>query len=569
VSPVLRQGLVPITVGVTGHRDIPKEDEPLLNAALLGQLQRIATDHPHSPLLFLSGLAEGADRLAARCALNAGWQLGAVLPLPQDQYETDFDSEQSIAEFRDLLAQAAWVRVVSKPSDHTRPACYSALGHWLSRYALLLVAFWDGKTNGLAGGSAETVNEFLEGIARDDVSLPETGPVIQIATRRLRDMQMPLEVGKVIIHAPRPAGLSSEGETDRWATVMRRMDDFNKNANDVFQAQHNAVASTRLWLFDKAIFDEVNCPVGACNASWLHAVADRISFSTQTRRDKHLLAILILSLLAIIFQQVYGGPYSRPGLLLMAVILGVLAYGVFRHGSSQRLEERYLDYRALAEACRTQFYWKLAGIEDCAADHFLREQRDELEWIRQAVLVSELGESEANNLATASQIKNIRNWWIEDQRAWLLDAKKGSKGKADDNERLSKKWGLLAKGFVISGFLTVLALIPFHLWLASHFGDAGNWMVGVGVAVYGLLFAVGGLCKVYQEVKAFSEQANRYRRLGLSMTLARNRLDTLLAEGNLAQARCLLLNVGKTALSENSDWLLIHRARPPSVPLGG
>ena len=88
------------------------------------------------------------------------------------------------------------------------------------------------------------------------------------------------------------------------------------------------------------------------------------------------------------------------------------------------MEERYLDYRALAEACRTQFYWKLAEIQSCAADHFLREQRDELEWIRQAVLVSELG-NETFRPVSLEQLAKIRDWWVEGQRAWLLDEKNG------------------------------------------------------------------------------------------------------------------------------------------------
>jgi len=194
-------GLMPITVAVTGHRDIPKEDEQLLTVALREQLDLIASKHQHSPLVFLSGLAEGADRLAARCALDAGWSLGAVLPLCPTEYEIDFESAQSIAEFRDLMGQAAFVQVVSQPHEQVRPACYGALGRWFTRHALLLVAFWNGESNQLEGGTSETVREFLESFSRNADNLLETGPVIQIVTRRQRNLNAPIEVGKVIIHA--------------------------------------------------------------------------------------------------------------------------------------------------------------------------------------------------------------------------------------------------------------------------------------------------------------------------------------------------------------------------------
>ena len=131
VSPTPALGLVPIVVGITGHRDILVEDRSVLRGALRRELDRLALENPHSPKLLLSGLAEGADRLAAFCALEAGWQLGAVLPLPQADYETDFESAESLAEFRYLLSRAAWVKVAGAAQTQIRPTCYGALGRKL------------------------------------------------------------------------------------------------------------------------------------------------------------------------------------------------------------------------------------------------------------------------------------------------------------------------------------------------------------------------------------------------------------------------------------------------------
>ena len=49
---------------------------------------------------------------------------------------------------------------------------------------------------------------------------------------------------------------------------------------------------------------------------------------------------------------------------------------------------------------------------------------------------------------------------------------------------------------------------------------------------FGMLFASAGVCKVYLETKAFSEQANRYQRMALSMSLARSRLDKAISAGD-------------------------------------
>ena len=77
-----RKPLVPIVLAVTGHRDVREADLTALAAAVTAQLRLLSEKHPHSPCVLLSGLAEGADRLAARCALEVGWTLGVVLPLP-------------------------------------------------------------------------------------------------------------------------------------------------------------------------------------------------------------------------------------------------------------------------------------------------------------------------------------------------------------------------------------------------------------------------------------------------------------------------------------------------------
>ena len=46
-------------------------------------------------LRLVSALAEGADRIAAKAALEAGWTLEVVLPFATEEYEQDFDSPES------------------------------------------------------------------------------------------------------------------------------------------------------------------------------------------------------------------------------------------------------------------------------------------------------------------------------------------------------------------------------------------------------------------------------------------------------------------------------------------
>ena len=76
----------PIIVGVTGHRNLRPEDEPALANAVDGFFVELAALYPHSDLLVISGLAEGADRLVASRAQELGHPVIALLPMPLADY---------------------------------------------------------------------------------------------------------------------------------------------------------------------------------------------------------------------------------------------------------------------------------------------------------------------------------------------------------------------------------------------------------------------------------------------------------------------------------------------------
>lgn len=93
----------PAAIGVTGHRDLREEDLPALAQQITQALMDLAKQHAGQSLVLWTGLAEGADRLAARCAWQAGWQVGAVLALPVDEFEQDFEGPAALQDFRALL----------------------------------------------------------------------------------------------------------------------------------------------------------------------------------------------------------------------------------------------------------------------------------------------------------------------------------------------------------------------------------------------------------------------------------------------------------------------------------
>src|SRR5271165_5032845 len=75
------KGLLPLVVAVTGHRDLSPDEVPHIVQQVRALFIALNDRYPHTPILLLSSLAEGADRLVAHTALECGAELYVVLPM--------------------------------------------------------------------------------------------------------------------------------------------------------------------------------------------------------------------------------------------------------------------------------------------------------------------------------------------------------------------------------------------------------------------------------------------------------------------------------------------------------
>ena len=152
---------VPIVIGVTGHRDLRPQDMPALEREIGGVITRLRRDYTGegpdaTPLILISALAEGADRVCARVALSMGVKLIAPLPLPADEYRHDFEPglhPGASADFDELLSLAAAAPVMPftpgnsleavRTDPDKRAEQYRAVGLFIVQHCDVLVALWD------------------------------------------------------------------------------------------------------------------------------------------------------------------------------------------------------------------------------------------------------------------------------------------------------------------------------------------------------------------------------------------------------------------------------------------
>jgi hypothetical protein len=152
----------PFVFGVSGHRDLVQSDLPELRKQLQMIFERFRARYPDASFELLTPLAEGADRVAAEVALTCGIKLGVPMPMAQPEYERDFTTEESLGEFRRLLAAAGTQWEVSDDSpkqtslsdSEIRARKYAAVGEFIARESHVLILLWDGRDNQKVGGTA-------------------------------------------------------------------------------------------------------------------------------------------------------------------------------------------------------------------------------------------------------------------------------------------------------------------------------------------------------------------------------------------------------------------------------
>jgi hypothetical protein len=574
----LELGLIPIIVGITGHRDISESDSLLLETSINESLDNFQCKYPHSPKVLLSGLAEGIDQISAKSALSRGWQVHAVLALPEEEFIQTFDqqnAENSKKIFKELLSKSKWVTVAS-PSRTPSPECFVNVSNLIASKAQWLIACWDGLENDtIDGGTSYTVNLFRNGKPSILPVVPDNGPVKWITTRRLKNYK-PDPIGKILDLAPTTIKISNDSlekisdETylKTWEEILLKIDSYNKDAKILIKNNYNKLNLKRKNYLQ--IKDSIN--ESAERASWLFAIADELSQIAGNKRSSRLTLLIISSIIALALHALYAeSPIKHWIWQVMSISIAFFAYltvinlpktlrNIFpslHNLNTRKIENDYLDYRALAEACRVQYFWDIATLKLSVSDYYLREQRDETEWIRQSIRTTTQNQENNSKDTDIEIFKYILNAWIRDQKRFFIHSKKSMSYHSKKERSLSLISNTL---FIIAIVLAILSLIL--EWLDIEYFDI-EWLE----FAYTCSLIISGASKVYQETQGHAEHAKSYEKMALMMLLTEEKMNA--HQNNLTTLKEIVKEIGIAALNENSDWLRVHRERPSGPIFGG
>lgn len=417
-------GVVPFLVGVTGHRDLEDADRELLDAAVREVFVELQAANPGRPLALLTALAEGADTLVTRIALELGAHLVIVLPMAHDDYERDF-AGPARDDFLDLLYDRHVVRrvvipTVGRKADHLdakarRSLQYALAGAFIADHADALIALWDGLPSDLVGGTAQVVHYRRAGTFDVDAAIAECFTDVAAPFALHDDLLAPPHVGSVHhVVTPRrdtpkphaafarailpPNSVASSGLDDKTkggahaesvAGVDARIRELSDEAKE-FERRHgkivNAIAEDLYPTEAPPGETRSTLPRGLASLRRSFALADALAGRYQRRLNNALLwifaSIFVGGVAFALFTHEFASRGEASPLPIGTyAVLFAFADAIFIVVKLGRWQDKYQDYRAITEGLRVQFYWRLAGLEHAASDYYVRHQRDDLAWI--------------------------------------------------------------------------------------------------------------------------------------------------------------------------------------------
>lgn len=535
-----QQGRVPLhlRVAVTGHRWI-KADPAIVDAVrdALGQIdarRRSGTAATPVTLTVVSALAEGADRLVARQALLRGASLEVVLPLPRDDYLADFTSEESKAEFRELLGQASVVTEL--PSTGRREEAYERAGRAAVDRSDVVLALWDGQAARGRGGTAEIVSYARQ----------QCVPVLRIAAGQLgRALLSPSPVDdQGLPDVLGPLGDDAFSGLDRFNSISLR--DGGKSGQHVLLPPEPVQAAPP----HVQQFVDYAQP-------YFHR-AERIARSSQRlflRLTRMLYSLAAAAVVVVATQIIFFSSDRR--IVWAEVVALITVVVILMLGRRARWHDRWLATRYLAERIRSGVFLAATGAGDglrpvgaMGRKADLGEPDPNREWAERAFreIYQHASRAPVAEPETPALRTLLIDAWIDDQIGYHQKT----------SSRLAKRQRQLTwLAVTLFGVSALVALLhSLHLLEGRTEPDVWGYLSVV-------IPAIGAALSGYGAQREYARLAERSRLMVVRLSDAKNLVEDSTRLSSLQRAT---RSTELLMRSETADWYDLVRLHDFEVP---
>jgi len=515
---------IPLIIAVTGHRDIIKDDEKKLRAKVREFFNELKQNNPHTPLILLSGLAEGADMLTAEEALKLGVELIAILPYEKKRYLQSFDDKNEIERFNKLLSQAKEVKVLEK----TNEGAYVELAKYLAKHSNILLALWDGdRSNIKPGGTADVVQRKERGYeVENKLDINEEDKIVHIVTPRESNkyVKEPYTIKNIFI---------GRINQEDYNQILHHIDNLNK-----FLGKEDT----------QKILEERKVSQDASLLSKLRAIFSHRANRFQKEYYTYSVRMLLFAFFAVVTMEIvhnFGAKNSvvEFGFIMLYFILIIAIFGFYYLKlKDANLKNHFVHSRGLSEALRVQKFWfHLDKEPQRAGDYYLLGENNELVWLR-AVLKNIYFLQTLRNLIPID-FDYVEKAWIDDQRSYFKKQIKNRKSRLEQLELAEKILYLMGAAF------TLLLFVDYAMHLFEHLNHTILFAAGISFA------AAAFIGEKYLPMTGLEEEIHNFKLMKYNFEVAKEKLSKLT---NKSKKKEILYDLGEKALQENSRWLVYH-----------
>ncbi|MFY9555795.1 MAG: hypothetical protein WAV47_13870 [Blastocatellia bacterium] len=616
-----------LRVGVVGHRPDPKkrampDTRALQNISgkLLLHIQDtfagVADAHrdlfsapPKRPdgkpagLRLISALAEGADQWVASKAAELGYELQAVLPFEQSEYEQDFQDSRILSEFRRLRGLATALFEMDGCRERSGES-YLAAGRVILNQTDLLVALWDGKDSHGIGGTGQIVREALQrGIPTLWVNwgTPSSWHLMRPAWRLIQqpidvqgDMRLLAEqVTELLVplyanHNGREPNDRQAGEAyfrerrrswtllggwwnffrdllrGRPAPLTIRVPEFIPATRASWHKDwHGGPGEKRQHKLPRPVIDWVEHSI-IPHYAW----ANHLSIYYANHYRSSFVWIYLLGtmavLLALIGKTAHASHTVEVILIAAEVIVICIIIGLTGYGRRRRWHERWIDYRTLAERLRlVHFYCLLGGLWQNAnvPSHLATYGNPAATWMQ--------WHARAVERAVGLPRIAVRTDYLSACKELLLEAL--IEGQENYHEENVKRLGSTDRRLHRFGewlFIATLIGCVVHLIVGlrwERFGESAEawdrWLIfcaaflpALGAAMAAIR-SQGEFHRVVQRSRAMSDELEQLKDAVANIPTRPNELNSQLLQQAVEQTTRLMYN-------EVLDWRIVFQDRP-------
>jgi hypothetical protein len=496
--------------------------------------------------------------------------------MPLDEYREDFRIDSSLelneagAKLDELWDKCActyefpalstrYSEGAGEAHDH-RAAAYQRCGRFLVTQSHVVLAIWDGRAPSKAGGTADSVyfkvprlHPLPDENGAPEVTTAERGCVVHVPTSRASDDGPPRDPGE-----PDPT-LTIVSSTTPWVEWAASADHAARDVNTM-----NVSLSQAQGKVQKVALSDVSEQREPSLTSCLHSWTDAISTRTQAQYRRAVATVLALGVICVVvMDQTLSSPSWGTLTLQALAISATLSTWIWL--TRRHIKDLFEQYRAIAEGARVQEAWAAVGLEDCIVDDFPLGQAAEFEWIRSALraawFVDQADRASPSPSGLPSQedmsrIADMARQWICGQIAYFghEDSETGAIAKNAISARRYGRLAVAALSIALLAFVPEIAAIVMPQSMSPPLARVLTGLWGLGLAVAAALTA-------YAEIMVFHQTTRRYRMLLPQYLQGLTALDDPNVSSHAAAVRDLVRQIGRAALNENSDWLVLHVGR--------